>query len=254
MSTAGGLALRSSGVIYDPYKYVPPNEATTFSQGITARIDGAKSVLKSSYSSAFIQRHLKGFNHRTFPELAGGVFTKFMDAYRLGDVAALRSVVTEGLLEGIKQELKAQQAAEPPPSKRKKHTQQGRGGGGKQPGPADPLPRAAVRTAFVVQDFLKDAAVLQMRHGFSVGKARSANTGFGQVTVLVHSRREVVSVDSKGQILMVANAAGKEEVASSGVVEVPSLLVLEVGFGDLKENWRIARIEELGSRGDGPKK
>ena len=197
-------------------------------EGVKSRMATAKSVLKSSYSSAFIQRHHKSFDNRTFPKLAEDVFTKFIDAHRGGEVAALRAIVTEGLGEGIKQELKMYQEV-------RESIKKGRSRGGqKQQQPQKE------RSAFVVNGFAREASILQMRHGFTVGQARSAKTGFGQVTVLVQSRREVVVVDSRGRTTPKASGQGP-----SGVVDVPSLIVLEVCFADASANWRIARIEEI---------
>jgi hypothetical protein len=224
--------LRSSGVIFDPYKFVESGKSPpTFSaEGIKSRLETAKSVLKSSYSSAFIQRHVSSFSHRTLPTLAEDVFVRFMDAYRLGDVASLRSIVTEGLLEGIQQELKAQKGDDP---KKKR-----------QSGKFTQRPHQQLRSAFIVEGFIRTAQIVQMRHGFTAGHARSANTGYGQVTVIVQSQRKVVTVDSHGQIVTI----DQETSQKRNVVEVPSLIVLEVGFADPKANWRIARIEEIGDR------
>ena len=82
-----------------------------------------------------------------------------------------------------------------------------------------------------------------MRHGFAGlgggggGNQRSAGNGFGQVTVMVQSRRQVVVVDLHGQ--RVGDAAT--------LVEVPSLCVFE-SLAEPRGHWRLARIEEIGQQ------
>jgi len=53
--------MRASGVIFDPYKYIADEDKPSpFSaDGLSLKLSTAKSVAKSSYSSAFIQRHIK---------------------------------------------------------------------------------------------------------------------------------------------------------------------------------------------------
>jgi hypothetical protein len=251
-----GVSLRSSGVIFDPFTYVPPEDQPSLLSpaGLQAKVTSAASVAKSSYSSAFIQKHFPAFSHRTFPDTAEAAFTRFMDAYRAGDVALLRGCVTEGLLDGLRLELKAYQEAGGGGS--------GGGGGGsatknlnqnrkgKQPlrQGASREVGAKLRSAFVVTKFARRAEVVQMRHGFTAGVARGKESGFAQVTCLVFSERAIVHVDSSGHTV-----AGKPgAAAAAATVSTPSLLVLEVGFGDMGANWRIARIEEVGSRANLP--
>jgi len=251
-SLLGGVSLRSSGVIFDPYKYVPEEDKPSLlsAQGVKAKIDLAASVAKSSYSSAFIQRHFPDFSHRNFPDVAEAVFTKFMDGYRAGDVAALRSCVTEGLLDGVRRELRVQGAGAAAPAASGKAKRKGDGG----PQAAASAAGGKLRSAFEVSRFVRRAEVVQMRHGFAAGMARDKESGFGQVTCLVFSERRVVHVDAGGNV---AKKVSRSSGSSSGgegdaLVAVPSLLVLEVGFGDKGGNWRIARIEEIGSRANLP--
>lgn len=240
LSLAHGVSQRSSGVIFDPFTYVPEDQRpSSFSvEGIKCRLAEAKSVAKSSYSSAFIQRHIPGFSHNSFPAVADGVFIGFMNAYRSGDASALRVHSTDGIREGIQQELKAAQLKAAPRSKK---------AGSKPKAP----PSTVLRSAFAVEGFVVPTQVIQMRHGFAAGLARSMDTGFGQVTCLVQSTRRVVQVDcSSGQSIAQHNPGGRSSdgTTEGRIVHVPSLVVFEVGFGDSKQNWRVARIEEIGSR------
>ena len=81
-----------------------------------------------------------------------------------------------------------------------------------------------------------------MRHGFAGlgggggGSQRSAGSRFGQVTVMVQSRRQVVVVDLHGQ------RVGDD--ADATLVEVPSLCVREQ-LAEPRGHWRLARIEEM---------
>jgi len=237
-SLAHGVSQRSSRVIFDPYTYIPDDQKpSVFSaEGVKYRLAEAKSVAKSSYSSAFIQKHFPSFSHKSFPAVADEVFIGFMNAYRSGDASALRIHCTDGIREGIQQELKAAQLKAGPPSKK----------GNK----SSKSPQSKVlRSAFTVEGFVVPTQVIQMRHGFSTGLARSKDTGFGQVTCLVQSTRRVVHVDSStGAIVKPLRTNGEDdEETQSDLVHVPSLVVFEVGFNDSKQNWRVARIEEIGS-------
>jgi hypothetical protein len=246
LSLAHGISQRSSGVIFDPYTFVPEDQRpSTFSvEGIKYRLVEAKSVAKSSYSSAFIQRHIPGFSHRSFPAVANEVFIGFMNAYRSGDASALRLHSTDGIREGIQQELKAAQLKALPPSKKV--------------GSKSKAPQATgLRSAFTVEGFVVPTQVIQMRHGFTTGLTRSMDTGFGQVTCLVQSTRRVVQVDCSSVGVAIAQQGpasggsgegGAEWSAEGRLVHVPSLVVFEVGFGDSRQNWRVARVEEIGSR------
>ena len=205
-------------------------------EGVKYRLAEAKSVAKSSYSSAFIQKHFPGFSHKSFPAVADEVFIGFMNAYRSGDASALRIHCTDGIREGIQQELKAAQLKGVPKSNK---------GNNKSKAPQSRV----LRSAFTAEGFVVPTQVIQMRHGFSTGLARSKDTGFGQVTCLVQSTRRVVHVDSSTGTIVKPDrtSGGDDEEAKSNLVHVPSLVVFEVGFNDPKQNWRVARIEEIGS-------
>jgi hypothetical protein len=251
-SSTGFSLNRSAGMIFDPYKYVPPEEVpSSFSaEGVQHNLAVAKSVAKSSYSAAFITRHIPTFAARTFPAEADSIFTAFMDGHREGNLAALRSVVTEGLLEGLWQELKAAGAKGAGPRGQRKGVGKSTGAKKKQQKPKQQQAGAAggdegkFRSAFVVDGFVRKSEVLQMRHGFAGlgggggGNQRSAGNGFGQVTVMVQSRRQVVVVDLHGQ------RVGDDAT----LVEVPSLCVFESSLAEPRGHWRLARIEEIGQQ------
>ena len=59
-------------------RYIPDSEKPGLGSlaGVKFRLEEAKSVAKSSYSSAFIQRHLPSFSHRVFPTVAHDVFSR----------------------------------------------------------------------------------------------------------------------------------------------------------------------------------
>ena len=260
--------MRASGVIFDPYKYIADEDKPSpFSaDGLSLKLSTAKSVAKSSYSSAFIQRHIKDFSHRTFPAIAEEHFERFMDAYRTGDMAALRGLVTDGLLSGIRQELKQQEQsaglnsgsaggkARSGPKGRGAKGQRRVGGNSEASGRINAAARAPLRSAFMVDGFVRPAEVLQMRHGFAPGAVRQSTAAFGQVTCLVQSRRTVVMVDALGNTTAGEVPGGTTDAPSgdqsSRRVTLPSLLVFETGLGDSSANWRIARIEEIGSSKD----
>ena len=90
---------------------------------------------------------------------------RFMEAYRVGDVAALRGLVTEGLLVGITTELKQQQqeaassgsGAAGGAKKRRGHHKPNIPAPAKATAPVGPL-----RSAFVVEGFKRGAEVLQV--------------------------------------------------------------------------------------------
>ena len=249
-SSSGFSLNQSAGVIFDPYKYVPPEEVpSSFSaDGVQYNFAVAKSVAKSSYSAAFITRHIPSFAARSFPEEADSIFKSFMDGHREGNLTALRLVVTDGLLEGLRQELKTAGAKEVAGSGQRRGSSS-RSAGAKRKQRQDKevnatagAERGNVRSAFVVDGFVRKSEVLQMRHGFAGsggrGNQRSASNGFGQVTVLVQSRRQVVMVDQCGRRI------GDE--ADITRVEVPSLCVFESSLAEPRGNWRLARIEEIG--------
>lgn len=162
-----GIPLRSSGLIFDQYTYV---EKQPFGYDyLKAKAQEAKSVLKSSYSSAFIQRHIPEFSYRSIPSIAEDLFSKFIDAHRRGDVNALRSILSEGIFDGIREEIHKQKRQQEisKPNKSSKGTKT--------------LTRV-FRSAFVIDGFVSSSQVLQMRHGFSlVGSSRSKDNGFAQV-------------------------------------------------------------------------
>ena len=160
-----GVPLRSSGVIFDPYTYTPPDKIPGIMSGpgLRHRMDSARGVWKSATSKAFLMKHLRGgFDDKAFASSANGRFERFMRAYQTGELKALRLLVTEGLFEGFQRELKAQRSGQ--------H-----------------------RSAFEVTGFKKDAVVVQMRYATHKGQR------YGQVTCIVQSQRTVVQVDQSGQ-------------------------------------------------------
>ena len=222
---------------------------------------------RSSYpcllsSSFFVvrppRRTVPSFAARTFPAQADTIYTAFIDGHREGDINALRSTVTDGLLEGLRREL---QAAGGGQAQQSKHRHNRKGGGGskkrqqqqqhqqkqQKPPPADGTARA-FRSAFAVDGFVRKSEVLQMRHGFAglaaggSGGARSAANAFAQVTVLVQSRRKVVMVDADGR------RVDNDDQGDPTLVEVPSLCVFETSLAEPRGHWRLARIEEIGSQ------
>jgi hypothetical protein len=159
-----------------------------------------------------------------------------MDEHRKGNVTALRSIVTENMIEGIREEVQKHQQQQKDQMTAIKTTTRSKNNNNNQ----NPVGAPVLRKAFTVKGFGMKPSILQMRHGFVGTGKRTQNTGFGQVTVLINSIRNLVQVDTAGNII-----GGAEDEDNVIEVKIPSLVVYEVGFGDPNCNWRIARVEEI---------
>jgi len=249
-STQHGITLKSSGVIFDPYKIVTKDDTPGLfsSEGVQYRMQSAKSTLYSSYCSAFIQKHIPGFNHHAFTKESEKIFENFIDGHRKGDINLLRSVVTQGLLDGIQKEVNEQQKKQQELynlSIKKKNMNKNKNITNKKikktlsPHALDIEP--VLRKTFTLESFARPPRVLQMRYGFIGNSRKSKDNGYGQITVLLNSIRNVVQVDITGTTMI-----GEDNDNEKIQIKVPSVVVFEVGFNDPSVVWRIARIEEVG--------
>jgi len=64
---------------------------------------------------------------------------------------------------------------------------------------------------------------------------KQSGQGYGQITVVVTSRREEYEVDGSGR---------RKAGGGSRVIENESICVFEVSFADSKGRWRLATIME----------
>mmetsp|Transcript_10726 Transcript_10726/g.13922 ORF Transcript_10726/g.13922 Transcript_10726/m.13922 type:complete len:248 (-) Transcript_10726:170-913(-) len=219
-SPAIAAAWKSSGIIIDPFVYIPSDKKKSLftKEGWGQKRTEWKGHWKSGISAAIIQKHCPDFKPKLFPPIANDCFSKFTAAHAKASFSDLMMVTTESMYQNLKQSLAQQQQQ-----------------GGKNKGKIREASQG--RLGFELLGWESPTLVLQMRHFFQAGR------GWGQVTCELHpNRRPVLIPWTKANKVIIPE--GEDDVKC---ISNTSICVYEISFQDPQKQWKLASIQEIGT-------
>lgn len=196
------------GVVIDPRRvedFAGDAPSLFSAEGLSRKYRELQEAWKSSVAAAFITKHVPSFKVQTFPPTAAEAFSDFLAAFRARDEHKLRRVVTPAMLRSLRKQM-----------------------GG---------PKAKRWVAMEQDGEVGPVYVVQMRHAYT----KPMVAGIGQVMVLIHSRRRIVPLDGKGNVVTQAKDPTAPAIRT---IEDPCLAVMEVDLEDRYGQWKIAAIVE----------
>ncbi|CAM9817407.1 unnamed protein product [Chrysoparadoxa australica] len=210
---------------------------------VTDKIAQTRGQLKTGVCIGHIQRFVKGFNHKDFPAQATALFVEFLRSHREGDLEALGKLVTQRMLQSLAAELEQCSGPGAGATGRKKGKARGRRKGASRSMAETAAPvlslagapgvnnAGKVRFVYRFLEMLGPTTVTQVRSSYD-----EANGGWGQVTCILPTSREVLEVDSQAREV---RRAGAEPV----VLDTLSVVVYEVCFnGERQSKLRAERL------------
>ena len=245
--TTSSSTANSLGMLIDPYLGYHKLETETASflsvEGIQAKWTLTKSKLATGVSFGHIKKFLPSFDVRKFCPQAEKIFCEFLDAHERGDLRKLTNVCTDDLYLNIKHELKK---ISPTKNTIKSREKVGKSSSG-------------VRKVFKFLSFTGKTLIVHGRHTYQGKQGSASGQGYGQVTVVVKTRREEFWIDGLGRRVanagkirdnsnkkseFVSSALQKSQLNTGEIFENECICVFEANFQDPMGRWRLAALHE----------